>query len=72
MRALAVASLLFLGACTSVPVVKTVCPPIKEYDAAFLQSAAREMEILPPGSSVAQLVVDYRQLRDVIRACGGR
>ena len=72
MRVPVLIAALLAAACTPVPVVKTVCPPIKEYDAEFLQSAARDMERLPGGSPVAQLVVDYRQLRDVIRACEAR
>lgn len=62
---------LVLAACSTAPVVKTICPPLKEYDQAFLSEAARELRSLGDSSPVAQLVVDYRQLRDVIRACEG-
>lgn len=71
MRPVSILALLLLGACAPSPVVKTVCPPIKEYDQAFLSEAARELRRLGDSNPVAQLVVDYRQLRDVIRACEG-
>lgn len=72
MRAVAILVALLLAACAPTPVVKTVCPPLKEYDAAFLRDAAAELRRLGDGNPVAQLVVDYRQLRDVIRACEGK
>lgn len=72
MRAVAVLAVLLLAACAPTPVVKTVCPPLKEYDPAFLGEAAAELRRLGDGNPVAQLVIDYRQLRDVIRACGGK
>jgi hypothetical protein len=62
---------LLMAACQPQVAVKTVCPPLIDYDPAFLNSAADELDRLPAGSPVARLVIDYRQLRDMVRACKG-
>jgi len=51
------------------PVVKIECPPIVEYDTAYLNAAADAWAELPPDSPLDRMLVDYRQLRAVLRAC---
>lgn len=52
--------------------VKTVCPPIINYDVPFLNKLADELDAAPDDSAMVRAVLDYRALRDMIRACGGR
>lgn len=52
-------------------VVKTVCPPLTQYDRAFNLRLADEVDALPADSAVVQALVDYKRLRDIVRACGG-
>ena len=47
-----------------------VCPPVVEYDTAFLARAAEEVEALPEGSAVVQMLSDYAVMREQARACG--
>jgi len=64
------ALMLPLAGCTTTQyVVKVQCPHIVEYDAAFLDRAADAWKALPDGNPLDRLLTDYRQLRDVIRAC---
>jgi hypothetical protein len=49
--------------------VTLLCPSIVTYSAEFQIKAAEELQTLPPGSAVAELVRDYGQLRDRIRVC---
>jgi hypothetical protein len=35
-----------------------------------MQRLADEMDRLPPESAMIRVVIDYRRLRDLIRACG--
>lgn len=64
------AMLLPLASCA--PVVKIECPPIVEYDAAYLNEAADAWAELPPDSPLDRMLVDYRQLRAVLRACNAK
>ncbi|MGM0583793.1 MAG: hypothetical protein ACQEUZ_04000, partial [Pseudomonadota bacterium] len=55
-----------LGECAtggSEPAV-AVCPPVVEYDPAFLARAAEEVEALPEGSAIAQMLGDYAVMRE--------
>ena len=45
------------------------CPPVVGYDAELQERAAAEVEILPEGSEVAELLSDYAVMRDQARAC---
>lgn len=54
---------------SSLTPVTLVCPTIVEYSAEFQSRAADELEMLPPGSALAEMVGDYGQLRERIRAC---
>lgn len=56
-----------LAACS--PTVKTTCPPLVEYDQAFMDRLATEIDGLPSDSAMVRVVVDYRRLRDLTRAC---
>jgi hypothetical protein len=60
-----VASSLLAGCHTTV----AVCPPLVAYDQPFMTRLAAELEAAQVGSAMAKAVVDYRRLRDVIRAC---
>lgn len=48
----------------------TVCPPVIEYDQAFLERAAEELGVLPTGSAIEQMLTDFAVMRDQGRACG--
>jgi hypothetical protein len=45
------------------------CPPLREYDLAFMNRLADEMEAAAEDSAMVKAIIDYRMLRDVIRAC---
>ena len=45
------------------------CPPVVEYSAADQSRAAAEIEALPEGAVVIQMMSDYAVLRDQARAC---
>jgi hypothetical protein len=49
--------------------VQTVCPPLVEYDQPFMNRLADELSAAPADSAMTRAVVDYRRLRDVVRAC---
>lgn len=66
---IAASSLLLVG-CETV-VVKTVCPPLTQYDRAFNLRLADEIDAMPADSAAVQALIDYKKLRDIVRACGG-
>ncbi len=45
------------------------CPPLVEYPASDLASAAVEVEALPRGAVIVRMLGDYAVLRDQARAC---
>ncbi len=45
------------------------CPPVVDYTAADQARAADEVEALPEGTVIAQMLGDYAVLRDQVRAC---
>ncbi len=60
-----------LSACTTVssePVVG-VCPPVVEYDVGFQVRAAEEVQSLPEGYAVVEMLSDYAVMREQARAC---
>lgn len=68
MRALATLALLAaLSACAER--VVSECPPLLEYDPAMLDQLASELEAAPADAVWPAFIVDYRALRDQIRAC---
>ena len=49
-----------------------VCPPVVTYGAELQVEVAGEVELLPEGSVVADLLSDYAVMRDQARACAAR
>ncbi len=49
--------------------VTTVCPPVFEYSREFQARAADELDLLPDGSAIAEMLSDYSVIRDQARAC---
>ena len=47
------------------------CPPVVEYSREFQTRAAEELELLPNGSAVVEMMGDYAVMRDQARACAG-
>jgi hypothetical protein len=47
----------------------TVCPPVVEYSREFQARAADELDLLPEGSAIAEMLADYSVMRDQARAC---
>jgi hypothetical protein len=47
----------------------TVCPPVAEYDRAFLGQAAEELRMPPTGSAIEQMLGDYSVMRAQAWAC---
>ena len=69
--ALAIA-LISLSACAtggSDPDEVAVCPPVVEYDQAFRERAAAELELLPDGSAIDRMLADYAVLRAQSMRC---
>jgi len=48
-----------------------VCPPVVEYDAEFQTRAAEEVQALPEGAAVVEMLSDYAVMRDQAWACNG-
>lgn len=46
-----------------------VCPPVRDYSAAFNNEVARELEAQPASSSIRIMLRDYLELRDALRSC---
>lgn len=46
------------------------CSLVVAYSRDFLARAASELEMLPPGSAIEQMLADYQVMRDQARACG--
>jgi hypothetical protein len=46
-----------------------VCPPVVEYSGEFRARAAEELELLPEGSAIAEMLSDYAVMREQARAC---
>jgi len=68
---LAIATSLLTGCATagSEPRIATVCPPVVEYTREFQGRAADELDLLPEGSAIAEMLSDYAVMRDQARAC---
>ena len=50
----------------------TVCPPVVEYSREFQARAADELDLLPDGSAIAEMLADYGVTRDQAPACSER
>ena len=46
------------------------CPPVVAYSEEFLAHAAGELDLLPAGSAIEQMLADYQVMREQARACG--
>jgi hypothetical protein len=46
-----------------------LCPPVVEYSRKFQAQAAEELELLPNGSAVVEIMRDYAVMRSQARAC---
>ena len=60
-----------LSACATVsskPVIG-VCPPVVEYDAGVQERVAEEVQALPDGSAIVEMLSDYAVLREQARGC---
>jgi hypothetical protein len=45
------------------------CPPVVAYSREFLGRAADELDSLPAGSAIEEVLADYQVMRDQARAC---
>ncbi|OAM73747.1 hypothetical protein A3840_17285 [Devosia elaeis] len=57
-----------LAGCATGP-SSVACVPVAAYPATFLDRAADEVEHLPDGSAVEQMLADYQVMRAQARAC---
>lgn len=59
------------SACAAVPSkVPGVCPHLKHYSNEVMDAAADELDALPHGSTLANIMMpDYGTMRDEVRAC---
>jgi ABC-type uncharacterized transport system ATPase subunit len=48
-----------------------VCPPVVEYDAGFQTRAAEEVQALPEGSVIVEMLSDYAVMREQALSCNG-
>lgn len=55
--------------CATAPSDFHACPPVKPYDSVFLERAADELDLLPEGSAIEEMLKDYSVMRDQARAC---
>ncbi len=67
---LAIATISLTGCATvaSEPRIVTVCPPVIEYSREFQARAADELDLLPGGSAIAEMLADYSVMREQARA----
>ena len=65
---LAIAASLLAG-CATAPSDGAPCPPVVNYSREFLARAAGEIDLLPTGSAIEQMLADYQLMRDQARAC---
>lgn len=74
LAALAIATISLTGCATvaSDSRVAAVCPPVVEYSRDFQARAADELDLLPEGSAIAEMLADYSVIRDQARACLAR
>jgi hypothetical protein len=68
---LAIATISLTGCATvaSDTRVATVCPPVVEYSREFQARAADELDLLPEGSALAEMLANYSVMRDQARSC---
>lgn len=49
--------------------VATVCPPVVEYSRDFQARTADELDLLPEGSAIAEMLADYSVIRRQAMVC---
>jgi hypothetical protein len=71
LAALGIATISLTGCATvgSEPRVVTICPAVVEYSREFQLRTAAELDALPEGSAIAEMLSDYAVMRDQARAC---
>lgn len=71
LAALAIVTNLLSGCATvgSEPRSGIVCPPVVQYSREAQARAAEELNSLPDGSAIAEMLSDYAVLRDQTRSC---
>lgn len=70
--AIATISVTAWATATSEPRMATVCPPVVEYSREFQARAADELDLLPEGSAIAEMLANYSVMRDQARTCLAR
>jgi hypothetical protein len=45
------------------------CPPVVEYSREFQSRAAAELDLLPEGSAIAEMLADYAVMREQAGVC---
>jgi type IV pilus biogenesis protein CpaD/CtpE len=58
-----------LAACATARSDGGGCPPVPAYTREFLARAANELQQLPSGSAIEQMLADYKVMRDQARGC---
>lgn len=72
LAALAIVTSLLAGcAKVSSESVVGVCPPVVEYDIGFRARAAAEVQALPDGLAIVEMLSDYVVMREQSRTCHG-
>jgi len=73
LAALAIGTSLLSGCATvgSNKVGSATCAPFIEYSRELQARAAEELALLPHGSAIAEMLIDYAVMRDQARACRG-
>lgn len=64
--------LLFLPACANTPApvdVRLVCPAVRQYSPEQDSAILTAYKALPVGSPLREVMMDYKALRDGLRAC---
>jgi hypothetical protein len=59
-----------LAACARARSENPPCPAVVAYGKDFLAQAANEVDKLPAGSAIEQMLADYQVMRDEAGVCG--
>lgn len=71
LAALGIATISLTGCATGIsePRTVTVRPPVVEYSREFQTRATAELDLLPEGSAIAEMLADYSVMRDQASIC---
>lgn len=74
LAALAIATSLLSGCATvgSELGIPTACPSVVEYSREFQARSAEELQLLPVGSAISEMLADYAVMREQGRVCFNR